>query len=208
MRKEESLSVADAEALANELKALASPLRLAILWSLRFPKKVADIRLPAGAEWAGFQAERSLTRSTVTHHVELLAGEGFVERVDEEGRYVVNQQRMFSFLEGLGGLARLKPVVDLDVRETVAVDAREPPPLPTGPRLLLVSGPKEGQALAFDGEGPWTIGRGPTAHLRLEYDPHVSRAHVVVSRDAAGALVIERAAEAKNVPLLNYRALP
>lgn len=203
---DDAIHVARAESLANALKSLASPLRLAILWSLRFPKRVGDIRLPAAAEWSGFQAERTLARSTIIHHVELLESMGFVERIDGEGRLVVHQQRMFAFLEELGALARLKPVVDLDVDETHALDAREPPSLPLGPRLLLVAGPKEGHALDLSGAGPWLVGRGAEAHLRIDYDPHVSRGHVELSRRAGGfAARVVRGA--KNPAQLNYRPL-
>lgn len=198
----------DAATLSAALKALSHPVRLDILRALRVPKRIGDLRLASGTTWAGLQPQRSLSRPAIFHHVEQLEEMGFVERVDEEGRYVVNQQRMFAFLGDLGALARIRPVVDLDVPETLAADAAEAVALPPPPRLLVVAGPKEGHAIALAGEGPWRVGRGADVELRLEYDPHVSREHILVRRSADGRYAAEPNPSSKNPAWLNYRPVP
>lgn len=74
----------------------------------------------------------------------------------------------------------------------------------TPARLVLV-GPGEERAYPLTGSGPWWVGRGATADVRLE-DPTVSRHHLRVRRDGRGYSV-EQARRATNPGKLDAVAL-
>lgn len=196
----------DIDRFTTYFEALASPIRLQLLFALRSPKSAAEIRLEAGADHADLRADRPLNRTTIIHHLEILEEVGLVERLEPEGKYVVSQQVLFSILEELGHLSRIRPSVALDVNETQPV-AETPHGKPqTGPRLILVGGPREGTAFSLIGSGPWTVGRDRSVEVSLDYDPHVSRRHLVVHRNASGHAV-EHVADATNTTLLDFQPL-
>ncbi len=196
---------ASAERLARYLRALASPIRIQLLAALRVPKDAADVRIAAGEERADLRADRTLTRTTIVHHLQTLEEVGLVARVEgDDGKFVVNQQVLFSIVEDLAGLTRLRPTVELDVGETRPVDERAPRPRVAGPRLVLVGGPREGETFPLAGPGPWTIGRASEADVRLDYDPHVSRRHAVVGRAPDGRFVIEGLPTSTNAAFLDF----
>jgi DNA-binding transcriptional ArsR family regulator len=197
----------DAARLSGALKVLASPTRIRLLWALRVPKKAAELRIPAEGERGGLHAERLLSRTTLIEHLDVLTDAGLVERLDSEGGFVVNQQALFSVVEDFGRLTRIQPVVKVDVDVTRPTQSRAAESLPGGPRLVLVGGPREGQAFPLRGAGPWTVGRAPDAEVRLDYDPHVSRAQVVVRRDATGACSVEASKDATNPARVNFTEL-
>lgn len=196
----------DIHRFTTYFEALASPIRLQLLFALRSPKSAAEIRLEAGADHANLRADRPLNRTTIIHHLEVLEEVGLVERIEPEGKYVVSQQALFSILEELGHLSRIRPSVTLDVNETQPVTETVHGEPQTGPRLVLVGGPREGTAFALTGGGPWTVGRDRSVDVSLDYDPHVSRRHLVVHRNASGHAV-EHVAEATNASLLDFRPL-
>lgn len=82
-----------------------------------------------------------------------------------------------------------------------------PAELPVHPRLLVLDA-QPPQAFPLHGRGPWWVGRGARAHVRIEDDPHVSRHHLRLRRDGTGRFTVEAAAAATNPATLNYQALP
>ena len=196
----------DVAALSALLKTVASPTRMRLLWALRVPKRAAELRIPAEDDRGGFHHDRLLSRTTLIEHLDVLERAGLIERLPDGGSYVTNQQNVFALVENLGRLASIKPVVQVDVDVTRPTQSGKPPSLPEGPRLLVVGGPGEGQTLALQGDGPWTLGRGPESDLRLDYDPHVSRLQLLLRRERAG-FTVEAVREATNPARLNLAPL-
>ena len=196
MRVERHATV-DAERLSELLKTLASPVRLRILEALREPTRPVHIRLRAGEERGGLSADRVLSRPAIVQHLQILEAAELVRRVGDEG-YVIDQATIFSIVQELGGLARIRAVTSLDV----GVTREAPPPRaaapPEGPRLLVVGGPEEGRAFPLSGDGPWTVGRASECSVRIDYDAHVSRLHATIARRRDGALQVTPAPSAKN----------
>lgn len=172
------------ERLLLRLRALASPVRLQILRALVVPARAPDIRVHATGERAGLGAERFLGRSTVIEHLDILEEAGLVRRVGDV--FAADQQGMVAFLQDIGSLARLRALVEVDVEATRSSPQPTTQPVAPLPRLLVASGPAAGRAFALDGPGPWAIGRGHANEIALAHDPHVSRTHVIVTRDATG----------------------
>ncbi len=207
MRGEPAEEDPDVERLCRYLATLASEPRLRLLRALRVPARAADIRVPAGRERAGFSPDRVLSRPAVIHHLQALEEAGLVQRLPDEGDYVVNAQIVFSIMEDIGRLARIRPVVDVDVGETRETPRADREPLPPGPKILVVGGPRDGAAFPLAGAGPWAIGRDRTCEVALDYDPHVSRRHLLLHRSPDGAFAIEALAGATNPARLNHRRL-
>ena len=195
----------DIPRLNQYLTALASPIRLRLLWALRDPTRASDVRIRAEAERGELRAERPLARSTILHHLLLLEEVGLLERLEEE-RFVVNQQILFSILEDLARLSRLAPAVAVDVGNTLPTKTpATASALATGPKLVLVGGPREGEVFVLEGAGPWTIGRGREADLCIDYDPHVSRLHLRVQRDGKAGFCVLALPESMNPSSLDFR---
>lgn len=192
--------------LADVLKVIASPTRLRVLAALRVPKRAAELRIAAEEDRGGLHAERLLSRTTLVEHLGVLHEAGLVERLPGDAGFVVNQQNVFAMVETLGRLARLKPVVEVDVDVTRPQAKGPAPALPEGPRLVLAHGPREGEAFPLAGEGPWMVGRGTEADVRLEYDPHVSRQHLRLRRGREG-FTVEALRESTNPSRLNFQEL-
>lgn len=188
----------DVEKLSESLAVLASPARLRILLELRLPRTPAEVAVQATDERADLRAERTLSRTTVIHHLGVLESHGLVEREDDSGRFVLNRARLFLVTDALSALARIEPLVALEPGETVRREGPRPTSATEGPRLLHVGGPLDGRALPLAGKGPWTIGRAAEAHLRVDYDPQVSRRHASVSALGGSAFAVETLPEATN----------
>lgn len=90
-------------------------------------------------------------------------------------------------------------------RLTARLGAGEAPGTQAGAVLLRGGDP----ALRFplEGTGPWWIGRGAGAEVRLDEDRSVSRRHVLVRRHGA-SFTVEAAASATNAAWLGGAALP
>jgi len=189
--------------LAEALRALASPTRLRVLAALRTPHKAADLTIPSEEHRGGLQPGRTLSRTTLIEHLEVLEGVGLVERLPADAGFVVSQQNVFAVVDALGSLTRIAPVVPVDVETTRPRAPAQPAPLPQGPRLVLSGGPREGQAFALTEEGPWTIGRTAEADVRLDYDPHVSRLQLRIHRDG-GRFLAEALRGSTNPTRLNF----
>lgn len=196
----------DIRRLTMYFEALASPVRLQLLLALREPKAAAEIRLEAGAHHADLRADRPLNRTTIIHHIEILEEVGLVERIEPDGKYVVSQQVLFSILDELGQLSRIRSTVELDVGVTRPASAPKPSEGVRGPRLLVVGGPREGAAFALSGNGPWIVGRDRDVEVSLDHDPHVSRRHVIVHR-AGMSHSIEPVTDATNPTLLDLKPI-
>lgn len=192
--------------LADALKVVASPTRLRLLQALRVPKKAAELRIPAEEDRGGLHPERLLSRTTLIEHLDVLEQAGLVDRLPEDAGFVISQQDVFALVDSLGRLASIRPVVQVDVEVTRPSAQRTPGALPAPPRLVLVGGPAEGQGFALQGKGPWLVGRGAGAEVRLDYDPHVSRLQLRVQRATQG-FVVEALRESTNPARLDFESL-
>lgn len=172
-----SMSNAEGEGdrLLGALRALASPVRMQILRALVVPMRAADIRVRAAGDRAGLGADRTVGRTTVIEHLDVLVSAGLVRRVGDV--YAVDQQGVVAVLQEIGELARLRALVEIDVEATRASPSPATQPLPIWPRVLVVNGPEAGRAVALQGAGPWRVGRGSECEVALTHDPHVSRVH-------------------------------
>lgn len=186
------------------LRALGSPVRLQILKALVQPSRAAELRIRAPAERAGLGAERMLGRSTLVEHLDVLVDAGLVRRIGET--YVVDQQAMVALLQDLGDLARLRALVEVDVEVTRTAPAPLAQPLPRLPRVLVANGPEAGRAFGLEGAGPWRVGRGADCEVALGHDPHVSRVHLTLERDADGTQV-RVSPTAKNPAFIDFAQL-
>lgn len=190
--------------LLVRLRALASPVRLQILKELVKPSRAADLHVRAPSERAGTAADRFLGRSTLIEHLDVLQEAGLVRKVGD--LHVLDQQAMVALLEDLGGLARLRPLVEVDVEVTRASGEPTAQPLIGPPRALVANGPDAGQAFSLAGAGPWRVGRAPECEVALVHDPHVSRVHATIER-AGDGFAIHVATSAKNPVFVDFAAV-
>jgi len=176
----------DYAALAAMMAALAYPVRLEMLQALRTPHTLRDLRvIPMRGEGGG--STTSAARQTVTRHLRKLIDARLV-RVDRTGegqRYVLDSQRLWAFTQEVLRLAVLHAGAPGGHNATGTVqgphhtrhDAVQ------GPHVVLVHGVREGRRYPLDGEGPWSVGRRPGAHVPLDYDPFASLDHAVLAHD-------------------------
>lgn len=172
------------ERLLATLRALASPVRLQILRALVVPARASEIRVRAAGGRAGLGADRTVGRTTVLEHLAVLEDAGLVRRVGDA--YAVDQQGVVAVLQEIGELARLRALVEVDVEATRASPPPATQPLPLWPRVLVLTGPQAGRAVALTGSGPWRIGRGSACEVPLTHDPHASRVHAEIARVEQG----------------------
>ena len=169
----------DAERL---LKTLGNVNRLRLLEMLQSPRAYAELNLPPSRGPAAGSPTRNISRQALHQHLRALVQLGLVERLTTperpEPQYVVNRVRLYSELERLRRLVRVRPEVEL---EQPVVEA--PPPFkvePTdGPHLVLMRGADEGRVfhLRKPPEGGWVIGRSRLAGVCLDYDSGVAPEH-------------------------------
>lgn len=183
--EESATDTDDLEPLAAYMKVLGNPKRLRLLQLLVKPHYIEEIA-----------SELKLARQTAQEHVQQLLDIGVVQRV--RGRrdsgpvteYVVVPQRLFTIHEEFGKLGVLE--LEFEKREEMRPLTQ---PLVTGapvqreedlPRLTIVHGMRIGQTEALTGNGPWLLGRDPTATVCLDYDPFVSSRHAELRRVPGG----------------------
>jgi DNA-binding transcriptional ArsR family regulator len=173
--------------LADQLGALASAPRLALLHALRSPRALHDIRI--GAQGSG----RPLSRQTVTHHLEQLEEIGLVVRLDPAGhgdQYLLHHPRLFGIVDGLRQLARIRPVSMREVVPdgTMPGPSLDDPPLPPPPRLAVAYGREDGAGFSLSGRTGqrWRLGRSAPCEIRLDHDPYASAANSFIERTADG----------------------
>lgn len=209
----------DYERLGVYLRALGVPTRLQLLHKLQLPHAVTDIELPPYRKDKGQRADRAISRQAVENHLRKLEALKLVRsrigRRDgrEVAEYVVDHGRLFALVEEVRRLSLIRAAPGMfgdetRVAETSSTSPRvsEPIRLPEGPGLVLVGGPMEGAAFPLTGDGPWTIGRGAGAEVRLAYDPYVSGQNGLVSRTDDGFL-LEDLGTARNGTRLNWMPL-
>lgn len=175
--------------LAAYLKVLGNPKRLRLLQFLVKPHYIEEIA-----------SELKMARQTAQEHVQQLLDIGVVQRVRgrrEHGPvtdYVVVPQRVFTIHEEFGKLGVLE--LEFEKREEMRPMTQ---PLVTGPvvqreedlpRVTIVHGMRIGQTEALTGQGPWLLGRDPTATMCLDYDPFVSSRHAELRRLAGGGFEV------------------
>lgn len=212
----QNVSDADLEALAEILGSLAHPRRLELLSILRQPLQISEIELRPWRRAADPNPERSISRSAVERHLQTLESIGVVVRrnsprtkgVDE---YVLDHSRLFATIESVRALTRLRPTIDLDSRETMDVASgvmgRSGAPRAIAPQVVIMGGPREGEAVSLPGEGPWRVGRAGASEISLDYDPFVSSNHAAVMRDRAGFAIQDLPAN-RNGTTLNWLPVP
>lgn len=178
------------EQLGDYLKALANPVRLEMLDSLRFPKISSELRVGTRRGSAERAGPRPMARQSVERHLETLQAVGLVSHreVHRQGRtleeYVLNHQQVFAVIEELRKLTTLRPAAPVDAYATRPAQPSAGGTWAPGPKLVLVSGPLEGAVFPLRSpQASWSLGRGRAAGVQLDYDPYMSVEHAEVSRD-------------------------
>lgn len=195
--------------LAEQLAALASVPRLALLHALRTPHELHDIRI--AAEGSG----RPLSRQTVTHHIEHLQRLGLV-RSGPDGpggatTYLLDHARLFALVDDLRQLARIRPLVTRDAVPdgTMPGPGQDEARLPAPPRLAVVYGREDGQGFSLAGAPGtvWRLGRSAPCEVRLDHDPYASSANSAVERTADGYVLSDLPGN-RNGTWLNWSRIP
>lgn len=200
----------DFDLLATYLKALASPVRLELLWKLRQPTAAGDVELrPRRPDDLG--ADRSVSRQTIAVHLEKLEEAGVASRVPgpegNAGRWVANVPHLFALIEEMRKIARIPPSEHLDLDATVPRAPAEQTPWEPGRKLVVLTGPWEGRVFPLEGAGPWSLGRSRAAHVALTFDPYVSSEHAEVRLAPEGHAIAVHA-KARNPASLNHGPIP
>ncbi len=172
----------DFDGLAGFLSTLGNSSRLRVLYQLRRPKIVADMRLSP----ARGRTERPVSRQAVRHHLDKLVEIEAIHRKKkgaafEGDEYLVNHRQLFLIAEAVRDLARLKPTEVPVQTETKPVVALARPPLAGRQGLVLVHGVEEGRSWPLETGRALVIGRGGDAQVQLDYDPFVSTKHAEVA---------------------------
>lgn len=187
----------------GEFEALASPVRLSILRSLRTPRTLGGISVKGERADSG----AVLARQTVRRHLDALLDAGLVRRLDVAGeeQYVIDHLRLFSLAEGVRDLARLRPAVEPDAATQAvgaALAATE-----QGPRLVLLRGLDEGATfLLGNAVEVWRIGRRRGLEVSLDYDAAVSSLNALI-RLAGRGHELEDAEGSRNGTFHNFTRL-
>lgn len=170
--------------LAERLKAVAFPARLALLRALRTPKGIGDIRLHPVRKDGDLDPGRYVARQTIERHLKSMVELGFVViHEGPQGRlYQASPEALFLLREELDRVSKVFAGAGPGSEQTL-VQGQLAPEAPKGAHLSLVKGAYEGKHFpltkAPDG---WIIGRAVDAHVNLEYDPYVSKRHATVLR--------------------------
>ncbi|MCA1812079.1 MAG: FHA domain-containing protein [Halobacteriales archaeon] len=207
MAPEHDTDEASLTSLAAQLDALASAPRLALLHSLRVPRELHDIRIPAQG------SGRPLSRQTVTHHLEQLEELGLVVRLGPAGghgdQFLLHHARLFGVIDGLRRLARIRPISREAVTDgTMPGPLPEDPPLPPPPRLAVAYGREDGAGFSLAGRvgTRWRLGRAQPCEIRLDHDPYASAANSVIERAAEGFVLADLPGN-RNGTWLNWERL-
>lgn len=195
----------DFDLLATYLKALASPVRLELLWRLRAPAGAADVALRPRRH-DDLPSDRAVSRQTVSVHLERLEAVGVVSRVpDPEGgtdRWATSAPHLFALVEELRKITAVPASAHVDLDETRRRAGGDAAAWEPGAKLVLVTGPWEGRTFPLRGDGPWRLGRSRASDVALSFDPYVSAEHASLRR-AGDALVVAVDARARNALGLN-----
>lgn len=193
------------------LKTLANVNRLRLIELLQTPRSYAELTLPPSRGPSAGSLTRVISRQALHQHLRALVRLGLVVRLTtperSEPQYVVNRVRLYSELERLRRLARVRPEVELPHPvEEVALPFKVEPA--GGPHLILIRGADEGRTfpLRKAAEGGWTIGRSRAALISLDYDPGVAAAHARIQSVGGRTEVVDLGTP--NGTWLNWRRLP
>lgn len=157
--------------LAEALRPLAEPRRLAMLHFLVRPRSTDEVA-------HRFRIETSAARRDLDELVE--AGlAALVQAPAGPPAYASNPSRLFMLADQFGRLG----VPEADAEPAAAFRTQIPgrPSGPVaalaGPALIVVHGLTAGAVIPLAGPGPWTIGRDPERTVCLDYDSFVSGRH-------------------------------
>lgn len=212
-----SIGAVDFDRLERYFKVLAYANRLELLYLLRKPKVLDEIRITPGASQAGSNPGRPISNQGVAHHLQQLAELGLVrqDRVERGGRvanrYVLDRARLFAVLEELRQVGEFEPLTEIDPMRTQDLGGSRRVEWEEGPKLVLVHGVQEGRGFPLrrsetKGGRGWIVGRAAAAHVSLSYDPYVSNENAEIV-EAAGEYRLLDLRTGKNGTFLNWRRL-
>lgn len=186
----------DSQHLAEIMRALANPVRIDLLKSLRTARTLGEIRLHAYRRDRGVRAGRIMNRVTTRAHLDSLLELGIARAIPRlrDGRvldhYLLDRARLFALLEELRDLMLLRPAEEFADGTLPA-----PPPSPAsarGPRFRLVNGVEPGRTFPLSAAaGRWVIGRRGDCAVCLDYDPYVSQENAEVTGSGRGYAVCD-----------------
>jgi DNA-binding transcriptional ArsR family regulator len=182
----EARTEAPLESLAIYFKGLANAKCLRLLAYLTQPHYLEEIA-----------SELGVARQTAQEHVQQLVELGLLEtvRIRTESAqvtsYVIVPARLFTLYEMFGRLGNLSRDLEEQVlaRPATTMDASVDESAVREedlPRLTIVHGMRVGTTSVLAGNGPWPLGRDPTAAVCLDYDPYVSTRHAEIRRAKPG----------------------
>lgn len=203
----------DYEGLAQDLTALAYPLRLALLDALHVPQILSDVQVRPWKQDEVHDPSRLAAKQTVLSHLERLAETGLVKlgSTQRAGKtlttYATNAQRLYALSE------ELRLLVQRHAGQGAAVDVTGTVPGPaargaaTGARFVVVHGAYQGRGFALQGRGQnHVIGRATDVDVSLDYDPFVSTRHAKVIHKQGGWELQDLGG--KNGTSVNWTQLP
>ncbi len=171
----------DHDGLASLLEAAASPVRLAILESLRVPCSLSQIRVRQQPD------KPYMSRQSVSWHLDRLMDAGLVRRIrkgSRQYRYIVDHQGVFQLVEEVRHLTQMRPHAGTDDGATMADDSVRATTIPAPPRLLVAYGGSTRTAFDLNnGSREWWIGRSADCHICLDLDPFVSTRNCRIIQD-------------------------
>lgn len=209
----------DYDALEQHLRVLGYANRLELLHLLQWPKTVDEIELRPSASQAGENPDRKISRQAVQNHLNRLAEAGLVQVGTtrrkggrEVQEYRIDHAQLFAVLEELRKLSVYDGPGPVDPFETGELDVGSSSLWEEGPKLVLVHGVGEGRVFPLrdkeiDSPRGWVVGRAPSAHVALPYDPFISTENSEILRTKEGYRLLDLRT-AKNGTLLNWRRLP
>jgi len=206
------------ERLAEYLKALGNPNRLALLHALRAPRMVSDLELHPEQTREGENPERPISHQAVREHLAKLRAIGVVavQRTERDGsivdEYVLNHQKLFAIVEELRQLGELRAQEQWAPLPTIAAQRPTEPSRDQGPRFVLVRGQAEGRVFplrkeTLSADRGWILGRKRGLAVSLDYDPFVSSENAEVLLNGHGFTLLDLRSS-RNGTSLNFKPLP
>ena len=209
----------DPKKLAEYFRALGHENRIQLLSMLRSPHTLPNIILKPGPTRLGTSPERPIARQSVRQHLDVLVEMGLVRvlpaRKGVPGathEYASDHARLFQILEEVRIMTDLPSTHNLALTETAALTSTMTKKPNEGARLVIVHGVQEGREYPLrrsdtKGGRGWIIGRRPTAHVSLGYDPFVSAENTEIIAEDDGFRVIDLRS-ARNGTRINWERLP
>ncbi len=206
----------DFDRLESYFQVLSHAARLELLYQLRFPRSLPDIRVTARQVRHGQSADRAMSRQAVEEHLQRLIDLGLVNPQETEDSrtkraYVVNGQRLYQVLEEFRAIGTIAATAPPAEGVTAELGIARPPPRLVGPQLVIVHGLHEARTFPLrtdkqDANRGWLVGRKPGLAVSLDYDPFVSSENSEITANG-GAHVIRDIAGSRNGTSVNWRRL-